>query len=57
MSAVRHARMKIVPLLALVLGSQLLIPVSCTVTFFAGIQALPYLSARDVARGDRPYLY
>ena len=56
MSAVRHARMKIVPLLALVLGSQLLIPVSCTVTFFAGIQALPYLSARDVARGDRPYL-
>jgi len=48
--------MKIVPLLALVLGSQLFIPVSCTVTFFTGIQALPYLSARDVARGDRPYL-
>jgi hypothetical protein len=53
---VKHARMKIVPLLVLVLGSQLLIPVSCTVAFFAGIQALPYLSARDVARGDRPYL-
>lgn len=49
--------MKIAPLLALVLGSQLFIPVSCTVTFFAGIYALPYLSARDVAHGDRPYLH
>ena len=45
--------MRALRVVALVLGSALFIPVSCTSALYAGIDVIAYLDAKEVARGDQ----
>lgn len=40
---------------ALILGSVLFLPVSCTCSLFVGTLTMIELDARDISKGDRPH--